>query len=142
MRNAGIIEDLALGDEALCGVKGLGAALRVQKNRRQTLLTGQLQCDAQQGAANTLVAMLAANRHATDLPVGQQARAADGMICGIKSQQVGGNGVVLVDLKLLRHTLFFDEDLQTNRQQAGLIGLPVGYVDTVVVSHRESAGPC
>ncbi len=68
-----------------------------------------LQQPFQQCAADALAAPVGQHRHASDVPIGQQAPGADGRAVAISCDHVPASRIMLVELDLARHLLLRDE---------------------------------
>jgi hypothetical protein len=121
MSNSGFVENRAHAVKSQSFIKAHNGDLRVQIDPPGATLDGGPDGALQQLPADALSPVAFDDRHASDLCVAapyDQPRRAHGFARG-DGQKVSGAAIVGVQFDLLRHTLFYDEYTQANRE-----GLP------------------
>ena len=131
MRDAGLGELVALGDEAGRLVKAARAGLRVQVQIAHAQAPRQPHRGQQQIAPHALPARAAQHRQPADVGIGQHPCAAHRQAGAIARQQMPGAVVAAVDLQRLRYALFVDEHRAADRQQLGGMLRPADLGDGV-----------
>jgi hypothetical protein len=126
MWNACFLEFLPDGDEAHSSIEAKGGGLCVEERGWVTLVPGDAKNLAKKRAADTPRAPLRQDRHAADLPGGQQARYAYGARRPIEGEEVYRASVLTIPLQLLGNSLFHHEDAVTKSAQLAPVLVPIG----------------
>ena len=107
-------ELLALGLEPMAHVEAQCLRLRMQHNALETRFLRYRQQRSKQRATHSTLAPFAQNRHAADVPIGEQAPRADCPSVRSFGDHMLADRVELVAFQLERHTLLPHEHVETN----------------------------
>src|SRR6266481_4576803 len=126
MHDAGFLEHLADGNEALFQVEALGVHLRVEHGAPKTALARMFDQELQHAPPDAGAAAFGQYRHAADLDViatREHPAASDRTFrafrtcrtCALERERMDGARVVGVEFDFLGHVLLFDKDAATER---------------------------
>src|SRR5512139_598969 len=116
-------------DESCTGVKRHRVRLRTQPERAVTARLRRVNDRIQQGSPDTAAAPGWQHRHPADMPVGQQARAADRLARTVEREEMQRHGVGGVPFHRLGNALLVDEHHTPDLGQALPFLRPVGGPD-------------
>src|SRR5690606_24234273 len=126
VRDAGLFEDLAFGQEAVAGVEVAGGQLRMQAHLAPAALPGFGDQRLQQRLANALAAGRRQHCHAADALLGREPGGADRLTVIRARQHVMAERVQGIAFQLHRHLLFDHEHGMAHAVQQCLLGGVIG----------------
>ncbi len=129
MGNAGLLEFLALRNEAASFVESQCMRLRMQEYRVHTKMSRFLHRLLEECGADPVSTVFAEYRHAPDLAVGQKARGTYRHVILIGGQPVPGRIVPTVPLFLPGNLLLDNENEPADIGQGIFLGLPIRFPD-------------
>ena len=115
MRNVGVIKLIPLCNKTMQNVKALCVRLRMQHDALKPLPAGLFDQRIQECAANTQPTNGPTHRHATDMPIRQQASGSDCRTRLIKRHRMHRGRVQCIDFNFDGHFLLLHEHFQANR---------------------------
>jgi len=136
MGNAGFVEHVAAADEIVARVERHRIELRVEQDARVPARSRFIDQPQQKRAAHATPAPFGEHRHAADVRIRQQPRAANRLTARASCKRVQRRLVGVVPLERFGYALLDDEHRATDDAQLALRVAPLARLHAEIRAHR------